>query len=242
MRVRLRFAALLEDEILFVSSASFSGEYLISAVGIAEYGSIGLDCAIDLLCHDFWDMGYFPVETSFKKFLLEAGKCCRFNAETERLLDFNHVMQPYTLISDRCLLMIRDPSVTISQMLSFGSSAEEVDLIFAFTAEAGEVWRDSKSQCGDDGVHYNFHSGERSRHKLPHVHVRYKHEGSASISISDGSVLAQDGGRFPGKCLRAAQKRVIENKEELLGYWNKMTDGLSADPDFLLGKKTIASK
>lgn len=199
MRVRFRFAALLEDEILFVSSASFSGEYLISAVGIAEYGSIGLDCAIDLLCHDFWDMGYFPVETSFKKFLLEAGKCCRFNAETERLLDFNYVMQPYALISDRCLLMIRDPSVTISQMLSFGSSAEEVDLIFAFTAEAGEVWRDSKSQCGDDGVHYNFHSGEKSRHKLPHVHVRYKHEGSASISISDGSVLAQDRGRFPGK-------------------------------------------
>lgn len=242
MHIKFRFAALTEDEILLISPDSFSGEQLISAVGLSEYGAIGLDDAVKLLCHGFWDMGNYSSTTLFGGLLLAAGNECAFRAEGERILNFKHVMQPYALISNRCLLMIKDPAVTISQMLSFDPSAEEIDLLFAFTSEAGEVWRNSKSQYGDDGVHYYFHSGEMSRHKLPHVHVCYKHEGSASISIRDGRVLAQDGKRFPRKYLRAAQKRIIENKEELFDYWNKMTDGLSADPDYLLGKKTIVSR
>lgn len=242
MNVRFRFASLLEDGLILLNPSSYTGEYLISAVGLSEYGKINLDCAIDLLCHEYWEIGEFSGETSLKRLLPVIGEACCFGAEPERLWDFAHIMQPYAFFPDKCLLVIRDPLATLSQMLSYVSFSDEIWLVFAFTAQAGEIWRNVKSVYGDDGVHYCFHSKEKCNHNLPHVHAHYKHDGSASISILDGRILDQDSGKFPSKRLTAAQNRVLDNREELLSYWNNMTDGLYADPDYLLGKKSVVSK
>lgn len=242
LRVIFRFASSFEDELLLINPASFSGEYLIAAVGLSEYGAVDLNRAIELLCHEFWDMGEFPGETPLENLITAVGKVCGLGAKPEQLYDFRHIMQPYAFFPNRCLLVISDSSVTASQMLSYVSSTDEICLIFAFTAQAGEIWRNLKSDYGDDGVHYFFHSKENCGHNVPHVHADYRHDGSASISILDGKILVQDLGKFPSKRLRAAQNRVLDTREELLFYWNNMTDGLYADPDYLLGKRKVVSR
>ena len=54
-----------------------------------------------------------------------------------------------------------------------------------------------------------------SKHKRPHIHVRYeKHK--ASLAISDGKVLA---GSFPEKKLRMVQVWMDLHREELMANW-----------------------
>lgn len=58
-------------------------------------------------------------------------------------------------------------------------------------------------------------------HHSPHIHVRYQGK-KASISISDGSVLAGD---FPPRQLRMVQVWVDIHKDELLTDWELAVAG-----------------
>ena len=54
-----------------------------------------------------------------------------------------------------------------------------------------------------------------SRHKRPHIHVRYERY-KASLAISDGRVLAGD---FPEKKLKMVQVWMDLHREELMANW-----------------------
>ena len=62
---------------------------------------------------------------------------------------------------------------------------------------------------------------EDERHKLPHIHVRYA-EYKASISISDGRVLAGD---IPPKQIKMVQAWVEIHHDELLANWQLAVAG-----------------
>ena len=63
--------------------------------------------------------------------------------------------------------------------------------------------------------------GDNDIHHTPHIHVRYQGK-KASISISDGSVLAGD---FPPRQLRMVQVWVDIHKDELLADWELAVAG-----------------
>ena len=83
-------------------------------------------------------------------------------------------------------------------------------------------------------LRYRMHSREHGKHNQPHVHVRTADfEFDASIAIEDGEVLA---GELPAKLLREARKEILSRKEYYYKCWNTLTDGLSVDVDYRLGR------
>lgn len=59
----------------------------------------------------------------------------------------------------------------------------------------------------NDGLRYSFNSHEGNRHNVPHVHVDYKHEGNASIAISNGEVLTSSG-NIKSKKIRLHRRKL----------------------------------
>lgn len=94
-----------------------------------------------------------------------------------------------------------------------------------FSNLAKEIWQ-------EDGIRYFMHAREGVRHNCPHVHVDYRHESEASISVVDGTVLQ---GTLPKKVLKKAQTRILGEKAFLLECWNKYTDGLKVDINHYFG-------
>lgn len=68
-----------------------------------------------------------------------------------------------------------------------------------------------------------MNSREAGRHNLPHVHVDYRHETSATVSLYDGEMIEGD---IPKKVMKRVKGKVLDNQRYLMECWNKMTDGL----------------
>ena len=94
----------------------------------------------------------------------------------------------------------------------------------------------SKHITVNDGLRYYMPSRESGSHNKPHIHVDYRYESFASICIGDGSLLS---GSLPSKVLKEARKKILDNQEFLLRYWNEKTDGLSVDINSYLRAKPV---
>lgn len=95
------------------------------------------------------------------------------------------------------------------------------------------VCADAGTVCCEDGIRYYMHSRKAGKHNEPHVHVRDTgHKYSASLALSDGRVLV---GKFPGKLLKKAQKKLAQEQEYFYQCWQAMTDGLVPDINYRLG-------
>jgi len=77
-----------------------------------------------------------------------------------------------------------------------------------------------------------MNSKETGSHHIPHVHVDYKNESTASISLINGEVLV---GKLPSKILKKAKKQVTDNREFLLQCWEKYTDGFRVNINHSFG-------
>lgn len=91
--------------------------------------------------------------------------------------------------------------------------------------QAGDIWV-------EDGLRYYMHSKEAGRHNLPHIHVDYKHECSATISLYDGKMVDGD---MPRRVMKRASKKIMDNQRYLMECWNKLTDGLRIDLNVYFG-------
>jgi len=60
-----------------------------------------------------------------------------------------------------------------------------------------------------------------SKHKRPHIHVRYQRH-KVSLAISDGRILA---GNLPAKKLKMVQVWMDLHREELLANWTLVSAG-----------------
>lgn len=88
-----------------------------------------------------------------------------------------------------------------------------------FNNQAGDIWV-------EDGLRYYMQSKEAGRHHLPHIHVDYRHESSATVSLYDGEMIEGD---IPKKVMKRVKAKVLNNKKYLMECWNKLTDGLRVD-------------
>lgn len=90
--------------------------------------------------------------------------------------------------------------------------------VSSFIDAVFEIYEIRKEVHRKNGIKFIIHTNE-TNHTIPHVHIEYA-EWSASIRIEDGKVFA---GNLPRKQHKYAEKWVLENKENLLNAWKKIT-------------------
>lgn len=95
---------------------------------------------------------------------------------------------------------------------------------------------DAGSICEEDGIRYYMNSRERGKHHEPHIHLRALDScEEAVIIIKTGEII----GKFSGRLIKKARKKVAENKKFFLEQWNALTDGLKVDINHYLGLSII---
>jgi hypothetical protein len=109
--------------------------------------------------------------------------------------------------------------------------------LFIMYNSGAEYFHSNKYNANDEAVKYTLRPKER-KHNIPHIHVDYRHEATASVRISPCEFL-EESGHFPGKVRKAIISRITDNMELLLTEWNRMTKGVHADLDVCLGKAKV---
>lgn len=117
------------------------------------------------------------------------------------------------------------PAICLSTLLKYYNIREDLHIFFMLSNQAGGIWT-------EDGLRYYMNAREAGRHNLPHIHVDYRHETSATVSLYDGEMIEGD---IPGKIMKRVKGKVLDNQKYLLECWNKMTDGLRVDLNVSFG-------
>ena len=128
---------------------------------------------------------------------------------------------------NRGIVHVRDRSLLLGGVLSLLDVSDTVELLFLFPADAGQVFRNE-----DAGYDYRFHSHERCHHNEPHLHVTFKHEESGTFMLRDGSM--RDGNMREGR-QSFVRKKIMKNQSYLMSEWNRQTDGLEIDLNYIMG-------
>lgn len=128
----------------------------------------------------------------------------------------------------RELAWFSDYSITIGEALINFIQSDVWYSYILLRNTAGEVLKGI-----DKNLRYFIRSNEQG-HNLPHVHVSYIKNSSASISILDGALLAGD---LPYRALKVARKRIQANRNDLLRYWNAHTNGIKFDLNYYFSKQ-----
>lgn len=236
MKASLCIASRTEEAYSFYDDDCQGGNVAIAACELEYILDIDLKAAIKLFTVD----NRPAVELEKTDVSIVHTACQLFDQLVARPVDrevHSFVANRLHVYVDGLLLYISDQSVTFRSLFDlFPGAGGLVNLIVAINGNAGELFRGEESVYDDNGVRYYIRSREAGKHHKPHVHVVFRHEGSAAIDIVTGECLERGKGQFPLKRLRAAQKRILDNKRRLLEYWNASTDGLEVDLNVLFGK------
>lgn len=215
------------------------GEGVISADELARVMEISLDRAVDLMCGG-------PVqwiddnlaEKSFADILAGVVSRC-IPSSNDPASKINGLAPFLYLYEGNVIYHIDNIMIKPMNTLRRYTDNELLELFIIIPGDAGELFRNIPSEYNDAGVRYYLRSHEGDRHHKPHVHLLYKHTGSATVDIISGDVIDQSGGRFPGKQLKAAIQRIRDNEPLLIDAWNRQTDGLTVDLNYMFGKKLL---
>ena len=105
------------------------------------------------------------------------------NAIVERIgFDKSKFAESYLriyLLENGEFVEIITPTVCISTLSKYYDIREDLHIFFMLSNQAGDIWV-------EDGLRYYMQSKEAGRHHLPHIHVDYRHESSATVSLYDG--------------------------------------------------------
>lgn len=132
--------------------------------------------------------------------------------------------QTYILAKDE-FVQILNPETSIGDVEKYYELEDGLQVFLVLSNQAGTIWN-------NDGLRYYMNSKETGSHHIPHVHVDYKHESTASISLINGEVLD---GKLPSKVLKKVKQRVADSREFLLQCWEKYTDGLRVNINHSFG-------
>lgn len=97
-----------------------------------------------------------------------------------------------------------------------------MEVLLTLSCSAGEIFY-------EDGIKYFMNSKESGNHHEPHIHIDYRHEHEASLSLRNGTILA---GNLPSKVYKKAKNKILTNQRVLFEYWNLYTDGLRVDINY----------
>lgn len=130
---------------------------------------------------------------------------------------------------DNQIMHITSTEYTVSVFLSQFVNTANVKALFIVSNAAGEAFR-------DDGLRYYFHSHEAGKHNKPHVHVDYLHEASGTYDILTGERINGD---IPSKKDKIIRKKILDNQDELIKWWNYRTDGIKIDINHAFGYRPL---
>ena len=151
------------------------------------------------------------------------------NAIVERIgFDKSKFAESYLriyLLENGEFVEIITPTVCISTLSKYYDIREDLHIFFMLSNQAGDIWV-------EEGLRYYMQSKEAGRHHLPHIHVDYRHESSATVSLYDGEMIEGD---IPKKVMKRVKEKVLNNKKYLMECWNKLTDGLRVDLNAYFG-------
>lgn len=134
------------------------------------------------------------------------------------------VTQTYIFAQNE-FVQILSPETSIGDIEKYYELEDSLQVFLVLSNQAGTIWN-------NDGLRYYMNSKETGSHHIPHVHVDYKNESTASISLINGEVLV---GKLPSKILKKAKKQVTDNREFLLQCWEKYTDGFRVNINHSFG-------
>ncbi len=132
---------------------------------------------------------------------------------------------PIYLLEDDEFVEVARPTIRMSVLSKYYDVRENLHIFFMLSDQAGDIWV-------EDGVRYYMNSKEAGRHNLPNIHVDYRHETSATVSLYDGEMIEGD---IPRKVMKRVKGKILDNQKYLLECWNKMTDGLRVDLNVYFG-------
>lgn len=132
---------------------------------------------------------------------------------------------PIYLLEDNEFVEVVTPTVCMAVLSKYYNTFEDLHIFFVLCNQAGDIWV-------EDGLRYYMNSREAGRHNLPHVHVDYRHETSATVSLYDGEMIEGD---IPRKVMKRVKGKILDNQRYLMECWNKMTDGLCVDLNVYFG-------
>lgn len=75
-----------------------------------------------------------------------------------------------------------------------------------------------------NGIKFEVYTNEQGKHNEAHLHVSTS-SASMSIAIEDAEILACNGKISPPQ-IKSAQKWVRDNKDLVIKYWNKFSNGM----------------
>lgn len=146
----------------------------------------------------------------------------RIELDPQKFIEFR---VPIYILENLELVEIEDPTIPLSTISKYYDISKALHIFFVLSNQAGDIWV-------EDGLRYYMHSKEAGRHNLPHIHVDYKHECSATISLYDGKMVDED---MPRRVMKRASKKIMDNQRYLMECWNKLTDGLRIDLNVYFG-------
>lgn len=146
----------------------------------------------------------------------------RIELDPQKFIEFR---VPIYILENLELVEIEDPTIPLSTISKYYDISKALHIFFVLSNQAGDIWV-------EDGLRYYMHSKEAGRHNLPHIHVDYKHECSATISLYDGKMVDGD---MPRRVMKRASKKIMDNQRYLMECWNKLTDGLRIDLNVYFG-------
>ena len=146
----------------------------------------------------------------------------RIELDPQKVIEFR---VPIYILENLELVEIEDPTIPLSTISKYYDISKALHIFFVLSNQASDIWV-------EDGLRYYMHSKEAGRHNLPHIHVDYKHECSATISLYDGKMVDGD---MPRRVMKRASKKIMDNQRYLMECWNKLTDGLRIDLNVYFG-------
>lgn len=133
----------------------------------------------------------------------------RIELDPQKFIEFR---VPIYILENLELVEIEDPTIPLSTISKYYDISKALHIFFVLSNQAGDIWV-------EDGLRYYMHSKEAGRHNLPHIHVDYKHECSATISLYDGKMVDGD---MPRRVMKRASKKIMDNQRYLMECWNKL--------------------
>ena len=237
--VSVLFLSECEDVIRSFHGKCMLGEGVISAYELARIMGISLEQAVDLMCGSpvQW-IDNNLAEKSFADILADVVSRCapqdsQNSGTVNGLAPFLYLYDSYNLYH------IDNIELKLLSINNMHKDGELLELFLIIPGNAGELFRNVPSNYNDAGVRYQLNSHEGDRHHKPHVHLDYKHMAFAVVDILTGDILEQSGGRFPGKRLGAAVRRIRDNEPDLIDAWNRQTDGLTINLNYKFGKTLL---
>ena len=130
---------------------------------------------------------------------------------------------------DGQIMHIIPTEYTVYEFLSQIANKSNVKALFIVSNAAGAAFR-------DEGLRYYFHSHEAGKHNKPHVHVDYLHEASGTYDILTGERINGD---IPIKKDKIIRKKILDNQEKMIEWWNYRTDGIMIDINHAFGYRPL---